>query len=550
MTTAAKTRDPLGEPNVGATGSTVMFLLADRRLRFWPVALALGLLQGGTLAYLTAIEWSRRAVSYDFGVYAQSWWLIGHGDLDPYSSLLGAPFLHNNFELVMWPLALLAPLAGSAVALLVVQDVALVATSVVGLRWVYEHIEESAHLSRESAAAASPSQPRAAVLLAALLLAANPWCFMTAAYDFHSEALSGLFLLLAARALWRGRRRASVVWGVITAATGFVGLLGVAGVFLGELVRSRGRSRTAAVVSGVALASALVLVDLHLVGGAGLDLRTGFAYLVRPGSRPGFVQVLHGLVTRPARAVGVVLPKLPLVLVLLLPCGLVGLANPWAAGAFVLVAGPVLLDRFSVFLAAPEVFQLWPVLPLVLVGSLLLLLHPGSAGVGWLQRVSGRFRRVWLVGWTGLTLAAALAFVREIPPYWFRIDPGQAGVVRSLQHTLDKRCEVVTSAGFAGAFAAGFDSRALIWTTRDIPITRPCVVLLLAPAVGRYGTTPAQTLQFLRALESRPGVAIRLQELGITELLWRPAEVGSVLAFPSGTVIRSDAAHGTAPLTG
>jgi hypothetical protein len=501
------------------------------------------LLQGGPLAYLTTIEWSRRAVSYDFGVYAQSWWLIGHGDLDPYSPLLGAPFLHNNFELVMWPLALLAPLAGSAAALLVLQDVALVATSLVGLRWIYEHVEGLTHLGRGSVAAAPSFQPRAALVLAALVLAGNPWCFMTAAYDFHSEALSGLFLLLATRALWRGRQRASVVWAMITAATGFVGLLGVIGVFLGEVVRSRGRSRTAAAVGGVAFASALVLVDLHLVGGAGLDLRTGFAYLVRPGSRAGFIHVLQGLVTQPTRAAGVVLPKLPLVLVLLLPCGLIGLANWWAAGGFVMVAGPVLLDHFSVFLAAPEVFQLWPVLPLVLVSSLLLFLRPGTPG-------ADRLRGLSLVGWTALTLAAAVAFIREIPPYWFRIDSSQAAVVRSLQHTVDKRCEIVTSAGFAGAFAAGFDSRALIWTTRAIPITRPCVVLILGPLVGRYGTSPAQTAQFLRVLEARPGVAMRLEKLGITELLWRSAEVGSSLTFPSGTVVGNGAAHRTASLTG
>lgn len=519
--------------------------LGPRLPRFGSVGLVVCLLQGGILAVLTAIEWHRRALSYDFGVYAQAWWLIGHGHLDPYSSLLGAPFLHNNFELLMWPLALLVPLSGSPLTLLVVQDLALVGTSLVALHWLYEHIQQSAPSSRSVSAnsglepplpASARYQgehpavsPLAALLVAAVLLVADPWIYMTGTYDFHSEALSGLFVLLAARALWRGGRRPAIAWAVVAVSSGFVGLLAVAGLFGGDVFRQRGRAPASLVVTVLCVGLGIVLVERHLVGGAGLDFRLGFAYLLGAHSAAhGLGAVLGAAAAHPLRVLHAVFRKLPLVVLVLLPCGLVGVVDPWAGGALLAVVGPLLVGDQAVFVAAPEVFQVWPALPVVLVCSFLVAVRP--------RRVAHRLRRAYLVGWAGLSLATCVGFVRYIPADWFRIEPAQTAVIGSLQRHVDPRCEIVASDAFAGDFAVGRDERSLLATTHDIPLDRSCVVLVLAPAVGRYGVLPAVTSRFIEGLEIRRGLApVRVSE-GISEFVWRRAPVGGDLVVPSAAL--------------
>ena len=42
----------------------------------------------------------------DFGIEAQAWHQIGHGNLDPNTTIYGYPFIQNNMQLYMWPLAI------------------------------------------------------------------------------------------------------------------------------------------------------------------------------------------------------------------------------------------------------------------------------------------------------------------------------------------------------------------------------------------------------------------------------------------------------------
>ena len=49
---------------------------------------------------------SRFAITTDFGAYQQAAYLIAHGNLNPYSTVLLMQFWRNDTELLIWPLAM------------------------------------------------------------------------------------------------------------------------------------------------------------------------------------------------------------------------------------------------------------------------------------------------------------------------------------------------------------------------------------------------------------------------------------------------------------
>lgn len=58
------------------------------------------------LTAVSASLYHRFFLTQDFGIYNQAWTLIGTGHLDPYNTVYGNPFIKGDFELILWPLAL------------------------------------------------------------------------------------------------------------------------------------------------------------------------------------------------------------------------------------------------------------------------------------------------------------------------------------------------------------------------------------------------------------------------------------------------------------
>ena len=112
----------------------------------WPVALkrvrTVGLTLFGVQLVLlliwTAVLVHRRAETWDFAVYQQAAWLIGHGHLNPYSTLLHRPFFKNDGELLIWPLAVLLRIWPNLALFPWLQDLALVGGELVVLQWMCE----------------------------------------------------------------------------------------------------------------------------------------------------------------------------------------------------------------------------------------------------------------------------------------------------------------------------------------------------------------------------------------------------------------------------
>ncbi len=117
----------------------------------------------------STILYRRFALTYDFAIYHQGWYLIAHGNLDPYNTVQRLPFWRDHCEFLMWPLALLYWLWPHGVTLLWVQDACVVGVEAVAFTWMCE-------------LAGRQRQERGSQWLASVglvLLVANPWTWWT-----------------------------------------------------------------------------------------------------------------------------------------------------------------------------------------------------------------------------------------------------------------------------------------------------------------------------------------------------------------------------------
>src|ERR1700685_1532113 len=76
-----------------------------RRMR-WAGYGILGLQLALALAWST-VQYDRFALTFDFTIFHQAWYLIAHGDLNPWSTIKLSYFWQDHSEFIMWPVALL-----------------------------------------------------------------------------------------------------------------------------------------------------------------------------------------------------------------------------------------------------------------------------------------------------------------------------------------------------------------------------------------------------------------------------------------------------------
>lgn len=227
----------------------------------------------------------RGELAPDFSTYEQAAYLIAHGHLNPVPTAeLGFPFWKNDAELIMWPVAALVRVLPYTLTLKALQAATLVGAEMVGLLWI---CDIAAIRARRDGTIAVPV---ALVGIGALLLVANPWYLSAVTFDFHMEPLAALFVILAARDVYSGRRRAWI-WAVLSALCGsagatYIAALGVSMLFTG---RCRWRLSAGLAVFGFAwikaigvfhAASPLALYDPNLSNASDLQLLE--AYVKHP----------------------------------------------------------------------------------------------------------------------------------------------------------------------------------------------------------------------------------------------------------------------------
>lgn len=494
--------------------------------RIHPSAVSVFVIQLAVLLTLSIVQWHRYALSFDFGVYGQAIWLIGHGHLAPWDSLQGISFLRNNGELIIWPIGLVGALFGqSPFVLLVIQDLAIALAGLVGLLWISEILDR--YLDPGSFA------HRWLWLAGLATVAVDPWCFQTALFDFHNEALAGLFTLLAVRELWRGGRCWPYVVSVIViCTTGTAGVLEAIGLGLSVLFAPKRQWRFALVVIAASTVWLAVLVIFGLAGqnGANVTGNLGFGYLDPTSRHPSIAGLILGMFTHLPAIAHVVAPKITTALLLLLPVGLIGFIHRLAIGPALAVFGPAMLAHSTLFFRPPAAYQVWPVLLLVLACSVELLARSGqpSNKVAMVSPVVLRY--LPLHSWTPYATAAWVTGLASIsstvlgslPANWLAVTPAAATSISQIASLIPPDAEVIATQGIVGRFATRHQVFGLMSTQEQFPIKARTVVFVLAPLQGALEIEPGATETIIAWARRLPGRDLLVSTPQVTAISWTP----------------------------
>jgi uncharacterized membrane protein len=482
-------------------------LLLIRRVGF-----ALFAVQLMVLVAFSTVEYHRYALSVGFGTYTQAWTAIAHGHLNPYSTLIGKPFWRNDAEFMVWPLAFLYHIYPHPVDLLWVQDVAVVLTELVTFGWVMEVVTRRQR----------PLPGRVGPVLALgtlIALIVDPFAYQTIAYDFHSEVLSALFVVLAARALWSGRTRQLWWWVPLALATSGLAGLYVLGVGVSGILSGRRSRRPGGVLVVVGLAW---MVTISLIGGNQFgysnSLAEWYGYLVGPhhGSVRSF-DVLTGALSHPFAALHVILSRWVYILVFLLPVGLVGMASSWGWPVAVMVIVPSALNANVAFISPHASFQTWPALPFVLVGSVMVLAR--------LAEGSPRGRRLAGVAaatWAASLIVLASVLVPDVPRHWLAVGAPTAGQLARVDARTPPDTEVISSWGVVGRFGVRRAVFAYGPLSKSVPVERRRVLFVLTPDSGSYKVSPATARRAVTRIEALPGAHTLVAADGVYAVAWTP----------------------------
>jgi len=477
----------------------------------------LGLQLLGLLVWSTVLA-NRYALTGDFAIYHQAWWLIGHGDLYPFDTLTGYPFFTSHGELLLWALAPVGVLWPHAVTLLWVQDAAFVGAEAVAFTWLCD---------LAAPGDADRSQGRLPALLASvglILLVADPWTYWAMSFDFHLELVGMLFVLLAARTLYRDPGgRMLWLWAALALACGdvvatYLFVIGLSGALAGPCWRRPGL-RLAAVALGWTLLLALTGSD------RGSGLAGGYSYLATGSGSPtafGPIALATGMVGHPARAAHVLWDRRVDLYAAVAPGGLIGLLSPWVAVAAVVVLLENGLNHYLGFIAPS--FQ----------DSLLYVVVPvGTIDV--LARLARRRPR-WAAAGAALVMVNVLVWgmmwIPRTAGQWLRVSPGAATVLSSVERHIPVNDEVVASQGVVGRFSG----RRVVYAITghaSVPVRSATVWVIVAPSAGVETSSVPVSDALIAELAGTLHANLVTHSGGVWVFRWSPAPGTRFLKVPA-----------------
>ena len=451
----------------------------------------------------TTTCWARTSPTYN-----QAWTLIGQGHLNPYDTIYHFAFIKGDFELIVWPLALVHLVSPDPVVLLWIQDLAVAGSGFVAFLWIVDYLEQRL----------VPWWPAVGVGSVVLLaLVASPGAYQIVSFDFHMEPISTLFVLLAGRDLWSGRHRRAWIWVALALACGtfaaitLVGL-GISALLAGRETRRPGALIVAAAVGWLALVSLLgastgsgIATYAHLVGRRSLSGPTGIAVL------------LSGLALHPSRIIDQLHERVGDMYVLVKQAGVVGLASAWGFGVPFVVMVTNALSGNSALIT--QGFQNAAVYPFVLLGSVMVLV--------W---VAQRFRYGWIpaVAVAVAVTVQALSYGAGLSPTdvhlgLSRVSGAQATQIRKALALTPADAEVITTISIIGRFCS---RPACFWfdPNGSVPVQSREVVFVFDPPREDLmpEADPADDIGAIAYVRERLHARTLVDADGITALAWRP----------------------------
>jgi Predicted membrane protein (DUF2079) len=387
----------------------------------------------GFLAWST-ILYRRFALSLDFAQFNQAWFLMKHGNLDPFDTVMVYPFWQDHGAFILWPLASLYWAWPHGVLLLWMQDVGVTVAEAVIFTWLCE-----------LAGRHRPGRDAAWLAGAGLvLLLANPWMWWAVTFDFHIESLAVPFAALLAWDLANGRRRAWV-WVAPLLACGDVAGTYLAGIGLGSLLAGRRSRLRGALMACLGVAAVLLITLVHGNKGSGGSLQV-YAYLAAgpPDVQLSLAALAKGIALHPVGVLRVLWAKRLGVWANVAPSGLLG-----AGFVYLLPLSAIVLLSESLYPGWGFVYPSFQSLPLYVV------LPVGTvATLAWLTR---RHRRVALL-LTGVVVVQAVAWavvwMPRTPAHWLRVSGPTAATLARVEARIPASAGVIASQGVMGRFSA------------------------------------------------------------------------------------------------
>ena len=437
---------------------------ASKMRTFWICCGAVLFAQFVVLVVYSTYLYRRFDLTDDFGTYAQAWWAIGHGHLDPTDTIQTPtyPFWRSHFELAMWPIALVGRVWPHSVQLLWLQDAALVATEWLAMTWV------------AAICAARAASARTTVALVALaFLVVNPWWYLAASFDVHFETIGLPLLVWSGYALWRGRPRTAIVVAAISLLFGDVVAVGALCVGIAGLV-SRGARRASgwrAPLTVALLSASWVVLATVLGANKGSGIVSNYGYLVgaAPDASSGWV-VVH-LLLHPFHVLHTLVDRIGGIGRVVASAGLVGVATPW--GFFVALGTlvPTALNANKAFLSPTIAFQTLAVIPFVFVGSVILLVRiarPTPAGRRWRIAAAVVLAAVFVT----VALVQNVPLYRTIRADWWKVGGPTAAALGTALDRAPPGAEAVVSQGVIGRFADRTELYPLLAAPQRFPVSR------------------------------------------------------------------------------
>lgn len=413
---------------------------------------------------------SRFSLTFDFAIYHQAVWLIQHGKLNPFDSIVSYQFWRSHGEFIMWPVASLGIIWPRLPTLLWIQDLALVASELIAFNWIYEL------LTLRNPSVPSLRAKRTIVVCGLILLIANPWIYLTISFDFHVEVIGVFFMTLVGWSLYRDPKSSiSWIWVILALACGdvvssylFAFGLGIA--TLGPQWRRRGLA-----ISAISVIWLFILSKVGANQGSGL--LAGYGYLqgtfANSNSHLGLSTVAAAILMHPLLAIQHLWERRNDIYAIFAPSGFLGILNPLLIPISLLIIAENGLNSRLTFLAPG--FQDCALFVFIPIGTVIIL-----------RQLLVRHRAVASVIAILLSLNTvcwAIIWLPQLPSQWLRVSGPAASTLAEVKSAIPQRAEVVASQGVVGAFS----SRQWIYAINgpgNIPIHAHNIWIVVTPIQG------------------------------------------------------------------
>ncbi len=471
------------------------------------VALGLFIEQTVALIRISTIIYAHFDLTRDFMEFYQAWFLIAHGQLNPYLTSVHSYFWQNHLEWIMWPLALLYFVYPHGMTLLIVQDVATVGAEAAAFGLIRDIVKNQPEGLRQSLWWVQ--------WLGLLLLVFNPWVYAANIFDFHFHTLEAFFVTAA---VWQFYRK-HVGWGYFFAllcfATSDVSVTYLAAVGLLLLVWRKWREGI--VVGSMGLLGFIVEQHLfyHGLGGLGLPNvpKTSFHStrhswpllslwrLFRSGGSLFWTERMNWYAN-------------------LGPSGFIGILSPIG----LLVPGLVF---FEASLGQTPIFQPgWAVISayaLLTVGTVSVVIWLARRSTV-LSRIVGGLLLVNLVGWFVVGMWG-LPFRTAMPT------TAASKTLLQLRQSIPRKAEVVASQAVIGRFGAR-EHVQLFWR-RQILVESPVLYFIILPYQGIQQNGPAAQLARIGYVADHLHARLVTHHGGVWTFRWTPHDPVRSISIPS-----------------